>query len=78
MPNEVTLTFSLEGLSALAEMALAPKSQDRLEYLLRRSNSSQLSEDEQHELDVLIGRIDELNLAKAQAAVALNSYQSSE
>ena len=37
MPNEVSLMVSAEGLTALADMALAPKNQSNLDDLLARN-----------------------------------------
>ena len=46
MPNEVTLTFSADGLSALAAMAIAPKNQTLLDDLLSRNREGKLSAEE--------------------------------
>ena len=72
MPNEVSIIISTEGLSALADMALAPKQQAYLDELLARNAEGQLSDSETHELDLLLKRIDELNLVKASAAATLH------
>ena len=53
MPNEVSIIISTEGLSALADMALAPKQQAYLDELLARNAEGQLSDSETHELDLL-------------------------
>ena len=78
MPNEVSLMVSAEGLTALADMALAPKNQSNLDDLLARNAERKLSADESRELDVLLKKIDELNLVKAHAAVALRQLRTDE
>ncbi len=71
MSHEVSLMVSTEGLTALADMALAPKNQSKLDDLLARNVDGLLSEVELQELELLLRKIDELNLVKARAAVAL-------
>jgi hypothetical protein len=71
MPQEVNLLVSSEGLHALADMALATKEQVRLEQLLAQNAEGTLSNECLEELDSLLKKIDELNLVKARAAVAL-------
>ena len=72
MPSEISLMVSTEGLTALADMALAPKNQSRLDDLLARNTEGVLAAEESQELDLLLKKIDELNLVKAGAAVALH------
>lgn len=55
MPNEVSLMVSAEGLTALADMALAPKNQSKLDDLLSRNAVGTLSADETQEMDLLLG-----------------------
>jgi len=71
MPQEVNLLVSTEGLHALADMAIATKEQARLERLLAKNAEGTLSKECLAELDSLLKKIDELNLLKARAAVAL-------
>jgi len=78
MPNEISLMVSTEGLTALADMALAPKNQSKLDDLLARNNEGELSAEELKELDLLLKKIDELNLVKARAAVALHQIRTEE
>jgi hypothetical protein len=78
MPNEVSLMVSAAGLIALAEMALAPKNQSKLDDLLSRNADGALTADETQELDLLLKKIDELNLVKARAAVALHQTKTGE
>jgi len=78
MPDEVSLRVSAEGLIALADMALAPRNQFRLDELLARNVDGTLSADESQELDLLLKKIDELNLVKARAAVALHQIRTEE
>jgi hypothetical protein len=72
MPNEVSLMVSTEGLTALADMALAPKNQSRLDDLLAKNFEGKLSVEESKELDLLLTQVDELNLVKARAAATLH------
>ena len=71
MPQKVNLLVSSEGLHALADMALATKEQVRLEQLLAQNAEGMLSKECLEELDSLLRKMDELNLVKARAAVAL-------
>ena len=73
MPNEADLltNISASGLRALANIALAPSLQSRLNDLLFRQSSDELSSDESKELDSLIGQVEELNLLKARAEYTL-------
>lgn len=72
MPHEVSLMFTTEGLTALADMALAPKNQSRLDDLLAKNVEGKLSVEETKELDLLLTQVDELNLVKARAATTLH------
>ncbi len=72
MPHEVSLMFTTEGLTALADMALAPKNQSRLDDLLAKNVEGKLSVEETKELDLLLTQVDELNLVKARAAATLH------
>lgn len=78
MPNEVSLMVSAEGLTALADIALAPKNQSKLDELLVRNANGKLSADESQELDLLLKKIDERILVKARAAVALHQLRTEE
>ena len=75
MPDEVSLMVTTEGLTALADMALAPKSQSRLDELLAKNVEGKLSAEETKELDLLLTQVDELNLVKARAAAALHQIK---
>ena len=75
MPDEVSLMVTTEGLTALADMALAPKSQSRLDDLLAKNVEGKLSTKETKELDVLLAQVDELNLVKARAAAKLHQIK---
>lgn len=66
MSNEVSLMVSADGLTALADIALAPTNQSRLDELLARNANGELSAEELQELDTLLKKIDELNLVKAR------------
>ncbi len=78
MPNEVSLKFSADGLSARADMAIAPKNQSILDDLLSRNREGKLSPEETQDLDLLLKQIDELNLVKARAAAALHRIKTEE
>jgi hypothetical protein len=69
---------STEGLTALADMALAPKNQSKLDDLLSRNAEGEISVEELQELDLLLKKIDELNLVKARAAVVLHQIRTEE
>ena len=71
MSQEMNLLVSTEGLHALADLALATKAQARLEQLLEENAEGTLSAAGLDELDALLRKIDELNVVKASAAVAL-------
>jgi hypothetical protein len=68
MLSEVSLMVTTDGLTALADMALATKSQSRLDDLLAKNVEEKLSAEEVRELDLLLTQADELNLVKARAA----------
>ena len=72
MPNEVSLMVTTEGLTALANMALAPKNQSRLDDLLAKNVEGTLSAEETKQLELLMTQVDELNLVKARAAATLH------
>jgi len=54
MPNEASLAVTTDGLTALADMALAPKNQSRLDDLLAKNVEGRLSAEEAKELDLLL------------------------
>jgi hypothetical protein len=54
MPDEVNLIVSARGLTALADTALAPRNQSRLDGLMARNVDGTLSEDESQELDLSV------------------------
>ncbi len=76
MPDEVSLMVTTEGLTALVDMALASKSQSRLDELLAKNVEGKLSAEETKELDILLTQVDELNLVKARAAAKLHQIKS--
>ena len=78
MANEISILVSKQGLDALADMALAPKNQALLDDLLSRNAEGHLSTQETQELDVLLKKIDELNLVKARAAFTLKQMGAKE
>ena len=76
MSREVNLLVSTEGLEALADMALGTNEQARLEQLLAKNAGGSLSKECLEELETLLRKVDELNLVKARAAVALGKLMS--
>lgn len=75
MSKTVNLLVRTEGLHALADLALATKEQARLEQLLEENAEGTLSAAGLDELDALFRKIDELNVVKARAAVALKKQR---
>jgi len=73
MSNESKIlpSVSTAGLEALANSMLAPRSQSRLDELLRGNSEGELSKKEVAELDALLEQVDELNLLKARAEYTL-------
>jgi hypothetical protein len=53
-------------------MALASKSQSRLDELLAKNVEGTLSAEETKQLELLMTQVDELNLVKARAAATLH------
>ena len=78
MSNEIPILVSPDGLSALAEMSLAPDNQLALDELLTLNAAGTISPVQQQELDTLLKKVDELNLVKARAAVALQQLRAGE
>jgi hypothetical protein len=78
MPNEINLLINADGLAALADLSLAPKSQTKLDDLLTRNSAGTLTPDEVMELDSLLNQIDALNIVKARAELALLQMKAKE
>lgn len=78
MSNEIPILVSPDGLSALAEVSLASESQLALDELLTLNASGTISPAQQQQLDALLKKVDELNLVKARAAVALQQLRTGE
>lgn len=72
MPDEVSQVVTTEGLTALADVALASKSQSRLDELLTKNVEDKLGREKIKELDFLLTRAYKLNLVKARATAALH------
>ena len=68
---ELLQGLSEEELQALAQSALAPADQSRLDDLLAQKADSQLSAFEQVELDRLVADVDHLTLLKTRARYTL-------
>ncbi len=69
--------LSEEELQALAQSALSPADQSRMDDLLAQKADSQLSELEQVELDRLVADVDHLTLLKTRARYTL-AHQASQ
>ena len=59
-------------------MALASKSQSRLDELLEKNVEGTLSDEETKQLELLMTQVDELNLVKARAAATLHRIKNKE
>jgi hypothetical protein len=70
--SDLLSDLSQAELQALAESMLAPDAQARLNDLLARSQDTQLSEEENAELDRLLEQIDQLTILKTRAKYTLN------
>jgi len=68
---ELLINLSKEELEALALTQLASHEQTRLNALLDKNAESQLSLDEDVELDKLLEQIDHLNILKTRARYTL-------
>ena len=72
---ELLLTLSTEELEALATSKLALPTQTRLDELLEKNSESELSEEEEGELDQLLAQIDQLTILKTRARYTLHQYK---
>ncbi|MBI3329978.1 MAG: hypothetical protein HYZ81_25125 [Nitrospinae bacterium] len=68
---EILVGLSEAELQALAQSALAPAEQSRLDDLLSRNADSQLSEKDRTELDRLLEHVDQLTILKTRARYTL-------
>jgi hypothetical protein len=68
---ELLVGLSEAELQALAQSALAPIEQSRLDDLLARNADAQLSETDQAELDRLLNHVDHLTILKTRARYTL-------
>jgi hypothetical protein len=75
LDQECLIDLSQAELQALANCMLAPVTQSRLDELLTRNTESQLSAEEQAELDSLLSQVDHLNILKTRARYTLQSPQ---
>jgi hypothetical protein len=69
--------LSRSELHALAQSALAPADQGRLDDLLARQVESELAPQESIELDKLLEQVDQLNILKTRARYTLTRQQQS-
>ena len=72
--SEFLVGMSDDELEALADGKLAPSAQARLDELLVRNGRSQLTADEQSELDGLLARVDQLTILKTRARYTLRQH----
>ena len=68
---EFLMGLSDAELQALAQSALAPVEQSRLDELLSRNADTQLAEEERAELDRLLDHVDQLTILKTRARYTL-------
>lgn len=69
--GELLTSLSDAELGALADGLLAPSAQSRLDELLRKNAEGRISPVEAQELDLLLARIDQLNILKTRARFTL-------
>ena len=70
--SELLIGLSDGELEALAESALAPAAQARLDELLARNSERQLAGHEPVELERLLDQVDQLTTVKARAKYTLH------
>ena len=74
--QEETLIGLSEGeLIALADGLLVPAAQTRLDALLERNAEGRLTAAEESELDVLLAKVDQLNILKTRARYTLRTQE---
>lgn len=78
MSNEIPILISPDGLSALADVSLASENQLALDELLTLNAAGTITPRQQQQLETLLIKVDELNLVKARAAVALQQLNAGE
>lgn len=69
--------LSQDELNALANSKLVPDAQAKLDDLLAKQTTSQLSDDEEMQLDQLLAQIDQLTILKTRARYTLQVQQDS-
>ena len=72
--SELLVSLSENELEALADGNLAPSSQARIDALLEKNASESLDGDEAKELDLLLSRVDQLNILKTRARLTLKQH----
>ncbi len=68
---DLLVGISKPELQVLAEGMLSSRHQERLNELLQRNRTQGLSSGEEHEMDLLIERVDSMNTLKARATYTL-------
>ena len=72
--SELLVSLSENELAALADGNLAPSSQARIDALLEKNANESLDGDEAKELDLLLSRVDQLNILKTRARLTLKQH----
>jgi len=75
--SDFLIGLSEAELGALAASKLVPSTQTRLNELLRKNTESQLSSNEDEELDNLLEHVDQLTILKTRAGYTLHQYRKS-
>ena len=72
--SELLVSLSENELEALADGNLAPSAQARLAALLENNSNDSLDGNEAKELDLLLSRVDQLNILKTRARLTLKQH----
>ena len=72
--TELLQGLSIAELEALAESKLAIDSQQQLSEMLTRNSENNLSDREIDNLDILLMKVDQLNILKTRARYTLNCF----
>jgi hypothetical protein len=72
---EVLVSVSDDELEALADSVLSLSSQSRLDELLHRNSTKQLTPEDERELDRLLARVDQLTILKTRARYTLQQRE---
>ena len=72
--SELLISLSKHALEALADGNVAPSLQERLDALLEKSANESLDGDEAKEFDLILSRVDQLNILKTRARLTLKQH----